>query len=220
MAKASGLTLKLIDSVKDVTSKVFKAIASKINRAISSSKPSILSDLKTQVVEWLNDEQVIKGLRGAGSLNAEIGLPAGHAASAADLIVNAVVESMDINFKQFNEKMAGGMSIGIQPLDFQNVLNIGKATILTEKGQQLNWLEWLLKSGNRIIIRDYSIEYGRYAKRSRSGEGAIMVERKSGGWRMPAQYAGVEENNFITRAFEGKESEISKIISKHIKSKI
>jgi hypothetical protein len=220
MAKVSGINIKLIDSAKSVTSKILKAIVGKLNRAVSSSKASILSDLKTQVVEWLNDEQVIRDLRGSGSLNAEIGLPAGHAASAADLIVNAVVESMDINFKQFNERMAGGMSIGIQPLDFQNLLNIGKATILTEKGQQLNWLEWLLKSGSRIIVRDYSIEYGRYAKRSRSGEGAIMVERKSGGWRMPAQYAGVEENNFITRAFEGRESEISKIISKRITSKI
>ena len=67
---------------------------------------------------------------------------------------------------------------------------------------------------------NYSIEYGRYAKRSRSGQDAIMVKSKSGGWKMPTQYAGVEENNFITRAFEGRESEISKIISKHVKSKI
>jgi len=220
MVKVSGINLKLIDSLKSINSKILKAIAGKLNKAVSSSKTSILSDLKTQASEWLNDEQVIRDLRGTGSLNAEIGLPAGHAAGAADLIVNAIVESLDINFKQFNDKMAGGMSIGIQPSDFQNVLNIGKATIVTSKGQELNWLEWLLKSGNRIIIRDYSIEYGRYAKRSRSGQDAIMVKRKSGGWKMPTQYAGVEENNFITRAFEGRESEISKIISKHVKSKI
>ena len=129
--------------------------------------------------------------------------------------------SLDLHFSLFDKRFNGKLSIGIQPLDFNNLLNLGGATILTEKGKQLDWLDWLLRSGNRIIIRDYDIEYGNYGGRSRSGKDAIMV-KKSGNaaWRMPAQYSGVDNDNFITRAFEGKESDISQIISKQIKSKI
>lgn len=220
MAKASGLTLKLIDSVKDVTSKVFKAIANKLNRAISSSKPSILEDLKNEVRGWLNDEQVIRDLRGSGTLNAEVGLPKGQASSAADAIVEAIIESLDMTFKKIDTNLSGGLSIGIQPEDFRNILGIGDATIATEKGQTLDWLKWLLEAGNRIIVRDYDIEYGSYGPRSRSGQGAIMVKSGKKGWRMPSQYSGTMDDNFVTRAFQGRESAITKIISKRVTSKI
>jgi len=220
MAKSGSISLKLIEGVKDITSKVFKAIAKKLNKTISSSKASILEDLRNEVRDWLNDEQVIRDLRGSGTLSAEVGLPKGQASSAADAIVEAVIESLDMTFKKIDNNLSGGLSIGIQPVDFRNVLGIGDATIATEKGQTLSWLRWLLESGNRIIVRDYNIEYGSYGPRSRSGQGAIMVKSGKKGWRMPSQYSGTTDDNFITRAFEGRESEISKIISKRVKSKI
>ena len=168
----------------------------------------------------MNNEQVIRDLKGSGTLNAEVGLPAGQASSAADAIVEAVLESLDVTFKRFDTNLSGGLSIGIQPEDFQNILGIGQATIITEKGQKLDWLQWLLESGNRIIIRDYDIAYGSYGRRSRSGQGSIMVKTGKGGWKMPSQYAGTIEDNFVTRAFEGREEDIARIISKRVKSKI
>jgi hypothetical protein len=215
-----NITLKLIDSVKSVTSKVIKAMVGKLNQVFSGTTTRILEDLKKEAREWLNGEQVIRDLRGAGSLTAEVGLPNGQASGAADAIIEAVLESLDVKFKNFDSNLSGGMSIGIQPQDFQNILGIGQATIVTEKGQKLDWLQWLLESGSRIIIRDYDIQYGNYGARSRSGQGAIMVKSGKQGWKMPSQYAGTAENNFITRAFEGREDDIARIVEKRIKSKI
>ena len=219
MAKGN-ITLKLIDSVKSVTSKVIKAMVSKLNQVFSGAKTSILEDLKKEVREWLNEEQVIRDLRGSGSLTAEVGLPSGQASSAADAIIEAVLESLDVKFKNFDTNLSGGLSIGIQPQDFQNILGIGEATIATAKGQQLDWLQWLLESGSRIIIRDYDIKYGNYGSRSRSGKNAIMVKSGKQGWKMPSQYAGTTDNNFLTRAFDGREDDIARIVEKRVKSKI
>ena len=197
-----------------------KAIVGRLNKVFAGSTTSIAEDLKEAAREWLNDEQVIRDLQGTGSLNAEVGLPVGQAARAADSIVEAVLESLDVQFKKFDNNLSGGLSIGIQPEDFQNILGIGEATIITEKGQKLDWLRWLLESGSRIIIRDYELEYGRYKGRSRSGTGAIMVKRGAKGWKMPSQYAGTIHDNFVTRAFEGREDDIARIVEKRVKSKI
>lgn len=219
MAK-SNITLKLLDGIKSITTKAMKAIIGSLNRAFAGASSSIAEDLRKEAREWLNDEQVIRDLRGSGTLNAEVGLPVGQASSAADSIVEAVLQSLDVQFKKFNTNLDGGLSIGIQPEDFQNILGLGNATIVTEKGQKLDWLRWLLESGNRIIIRDYELEYGRYKSRSRSGTGAIMVKKGKRGWRMPSQYAGTADNNFVTRAFEGREDDIARIVEKRVKSKI
>tara|TARA_R100001244_G_scaffold22137_1_gene23322 strand:+ start:416 stop:1075 length:660 start_codon:yes stop_codon:yes gene_type:complete len=219
MAK-SNITLKLLDGIKSISTKALKAIISHLNKAFVGVSAPISEDLKKEARDWLNNEQVIRDLRGSGSLNAEVGLPKGQGTSAADSIVEAVIESLDVKFKKFDTNLSGGLSIGIQPEDFQNILGIGQATIVTEKGQQLDWLQWLLEAGNRIIIRDYEIKYGSYGPRSRSGQGAIMVKTGAKGWKMPSQYSGTAENNFITRAFEGREDDIARIVSKRVKSKI
>jgi hypothetical protein len=219
MAKGN-ITLKLLDNVKSVSAKAIKAIISHLNKVFYGVSASISEDIKKEARVWLNDEQVIRDLKGSGTLNAEIGLPTGQASSAADAIVEAILESLDVKFKRFDTNLSGGLSIGIQPEDFQNILGIGQATILTAKGQKLDWLQWLLQSGSRIIIRDYDIAYGSYGRRSRSGQGAIMVKTGKGGWKMPSQYSGTSDNNFVTRAFEDREDDIARIISKRVKSKI
>jgi hypothetical protein len=219
MAKGN-ITLRLIDDIKSVTIKTTKAIINRLNRVFAGASTSISKDIRKEARNWLNDEQVIRDLRGAGTLNAEVGLPKGQGASAADSIIEAILESLDVKFKKFDTNLSGGLSIGIQPEDFQNILGIGQATIITDKGQKLDWLQWLLESGNRIIVRDYDIQYGSYGSRSRSGQGAIMVKTGKKGWRIPSQYSGTAENNFVTRAFEGREEDIARIVEKRVKSKI
>jgi hypothetical protein len=47
-----------------------------------------------------------------------------------------------------------------------------------------------------------------------------MVKTGKKGWRIPSQYSGTVENNFVTRAFEGREEDIARIVEKRVKSKI
>jgi hypothetical protein len=48
--------------------------------------------------------------------------------------------------------------------------------------------------------------------RSRGG-----VMDKGGSWRVPPAYSGTADDNFITRAFEGKSKQIQKLVQKHFR---
>jgi len=226
MAK-QNIKVKLVESNQQINEFINKAIIKKINSAVTLSQSNIMRDLKPEISSWLDEEQVIRDLRSSGRLNAEIGLPASQASNAAEAIVEAVSNSISLTFKPFTTKYTGGLWVNIAPEDFRDVLGIGEATIGTAKGVSLNWLDWLLKAGNRVIIKDYSVTFGNFksgkrdlSRWSRSGNSAIMIKAGKGYWKMPSQYAGVVEDNFITRAFEGKEDVISFIITQHIKSKL
>ena len=43
-------------------------------------------------------------------------------------------------------------------------------------------------------------------KAGRSRGGVMMANAQS--WRVPPQFSGTDENNFITRAFSGREKEV------------
>ena len=215
------VSLKILESNKKIQDEILRLIVGKVNKASASCIKELSKELMQEMRGWLQDSPVILSLLGSGTLNAEVGLPTSQGDTAAASIIDAVVGSVEVEFKPFSKKMVGGLIVGIQPEDFRNILGLGSATITTAKGQKLDWLEWLLTAGSKIIVKDYELTYGNYGKRSRSGMGAIMVRKEgSGYWKMPAQYAGTPENNFITRAFEGKDSIVSSIIQKAFKSKI
>ena len=57
----------------------------------------------------------------------------------------------------------------------------------------LHWLQWLLEKGDTIIIDSY--EYSPRSGFGRSGGGSMKL---GGSWRVPPEYAGTPENNFIS----------------------
>ena len=104
--------------------------------------------------------------------------------------------------------MSNVMSIYIQPSSFDNLLSLAVANVITERGEVLPWLEWLLTAGNAIVIAGYSVEYGNF-QTSRTG-GAIM--EPVGFFKVDSQFSGTPENNFITRAIEPYGEEINNLI--------
>lgn len=99
--------------------------------------------------------------------------------------------------------------------DYTDVLNSSAAVFKTEKGTDLNWLEWLLLFGSKTIIKDYEVEFG-YNPRSRTGQ-AIMRGVKRGKWSVPYEFSGTQNNNWITRAIDSVESDIYKTLSEAMK---
>ena len=73
----------------------------------------------------------------------------------------------------------------------------------------LHWLQWLLERGDEIIVAGY--EFGGNSGRGRSGLGYMTT---GGSFRVPPQFSGTKDNNFISRALVGKAQEqaISKIL--------
>lgn len=113
-------------------------------------------------------------------------------------------------------------SISIQAIyaDFNDVLNAGYYWSRNKKGEEtlIPWLEWLLLKGKQVIVTSHY--YGinpRY--RTRTGLG-FMGKRNEGQtqvqpmWRMPQEYAGTIQNNWITRSLREAESDIIFLFSK------
>ena len=65
----------------------------------------------------------------------------------------------------------------------------------------------MLVEGDRTIIRDYHIQYG---QKGRAGP-AIMI--KKGRWKVPSEFAGNPNNNFVTRAINQIDSTLQKEIA-------
>jgi hypothetical protein len=92
-----------------------------------------------------------------------------------------------------------------------------EGSILTEKGEVLEWLRWLLTFGDRIIISEYQIHL--ISGKGRSGRG-IMVADDASAWRVPPRFSGTIRNNWLTRAFKENSQSFFLIIENIIKQEL
>ena len=135
----------------------------------------------------------------------QFGIVGGASAIKQD-IVSAVAQSISAKLVKFNTNFVGGLEIYIQPTDFTNLLTLsGGHTIY--QGGDLHWLDWLLTKGDAIVISNY--QYNAQTGLGRSGLGNMIA---GGSFRVPPQFSGTPDNNFITRALVGAEQE--KVITK------
>lgn len=198
--------LKILDSTSKIEKNTLKAAEPEIKNLFQRAKPKIESGVKQIVVRALQESPEIASLKD-GTLRLDFGL----VVDPADDIIYAVANSVHVLFKNFRfykNSMSNVMSIYIQPSSFDNLLSLAVANVITERGEVLPWLEWLLTAGNTIVIAGYSVEYGNF-QTSRTG-GAIM--EPVGFFKVDSQFSGTPENNFITRAIEPYGEEINNLI--------
>lgn len=197
------ITLKLIDSIDAIETKINAAIADLANKKISNSSSEILKQCQTLINGWILAQPEIISLSTSSpdSLAGQFGLLPGQSASVISSIINAVKDSIAVKINKFNNKLQGGITVEFQPSNFINLLNIpqGHTPI---NGGDLHWMDWLLKRGDSIIIVNYQYE-------PKSGVGRSGLGRMIGGgaFRVPPQFSGTETDNFITRALIGPNQE-------------
>jgi len=203
------LTVELLESNRTIQRKIYASIAEDLNNKIKKNKNKTKRLFINAVQNWLRSQPEITSLVGKGvygSLNAQFGLPVGTAENAVNQIVFAVVKSMRVDFKTINTQLNGIIQFSFQPKDFFNVLGLQSGHTLTEKGADLHWLNWLITQGDRTIVVGYNYVP---APVGRSGGGEMNI---GGLWRVPPEFSGTLDNNFITRAFEKREKEITIIL--------
>lgn len=197
------ITIKLIDTIKDVEKKVNAAIAVEINTILFQNQSKILQESKSLVSKWIASQPEMIDLQSSvpGSLAGQFGLYPGQGQSSVISIINSIENAITINFKKFDNKLLGGVEVNFQPLDFLNLLNLPQG-IVNYKDGQLKWLDWLLTKGDTTIVVSY--QYNPSTGIGRSGLGNMI---KGGSFRVPPQFSGTDSNNFITRALVGPEQE-------------
>ena len=62
-------------------------------------------------------------------------------------------------------------------------------------------------------------EFSNNPRGSRTGMG-IMIAKNKGAWQVPAQFSGTAVDNFATRALDGIEHKIDKIVEAVIKGRL
>jgi len=207
-------TTKLLESDSEIASLILKSIlgdAKNYFRKLGPKlQPEIQRIVKTAITNSLEYQSIV-----SGKLRQHFGLPDGSSRLSQ---IMALWERIQVETK--SPKIKGsqiGASIEIVMIkaDYSDVLNLPASVLVTEKGEQLEWLNWLLLAGDKTIIRDYEIVIGP-SKYSRTGD-AIMKKKVSGKWKVPSEFSGTSRSNWITRVLDSVSSEIDNAIEKAVK---
>jgi len=200
-----SISLKLIDSPALIEKKILKAIIDEANKGFLRSVTKAKEPIKVIIRNALETCPEISSLNG-GTLRADFGIPRGKDVTTE--IVNSIADSVTFMTQKFSLRgndIGGGVTVGIQPSSFVNLLGIGVTE--TENVGNIPWLQWLLTAGDSIIIADFGVDYGPYG---RSGMARMTVSRRP--FKVDTAFSGTSDNNFITRALEPKGPEIEKAI--------
>jgi hypothetical protein len=207
--------IKLTESNKVISDAILRAMLPDVkkyfNRRFNQVKNTIVPTIINSIQKQPEYESLLNG-----TLKAQFGIP--DPGSRLSNILSTIENSVIIKEKTIaitGNQIKGGIKLQMIQSDFNDLISLGDATVITEKGTDLQWLQWLLLEGDTIIISDYSFVAGPFES-SRTGMG---IMRYSGGsWRVPPEFAGNIKNNWITRAVDAALSEIENSIEKIFKS--
>lgn len=204
------LSITITDSIDTISKNINVAIAEYINKLLTSKQNILVNSAQNLVRDWVSSQPEILSLKSSNplSLVGLFGIPGG-ADNIANTIVSSVVNSISIKFVPYTKNLKGGLELNFQPDNFANLLALPEGHTRIENGD-LHWLDWLLKRGDEIIIVNY--QYNPTTGLGRSGLGNMV---SGGSFRVPPQFSGTDDNNFITRALIGptQEKQITKLFN-------
>lgn len=204
------LSFDIIDSQSEIASNLLNALLPDVTKYFDKVSNKLIKTIPSIIVSSIISQPEYSALL-SGTLQYELGIP--DPANRLNEILTTIKEGYSVQQKPVTAKstsISGGIKIQMIKKDFSDLISLGASTIVTEKGEKLNWLEWLLIEGDTIIISDHIFILGP-SKYSRTGFG-IMRETLGGFWRVPPEYAGSINNNWITRGINAASGEIEKTI--------
>ena len=213
------ITFDIIQTDQQLEKLFLLEIVKELNARIPKIMPRMTDKMRVATFNFLKATDTYQSLV-SGGLAYHFGLPTGGRKQRIDTIIQAVANRMEVEFipvKLISKQFKKGIRFRVLLRDLSEVLTLPESLVLTEKGELLEWLHWLLELGDKIIINEYEIELG--SGRGRSG-GAIMVPEKSGSWRVPPKYAGTISKNWLTRALTKNGGAYLSIIEEIIKKEM
>lgn len=194
-----NFSIDLLETDNVIGRRILKALVEEFNKNIPPIISKVTNLIRQETFHFFKNTPTYRSLLD-GELAGHFGLPTGNREGNLDTILTTIVNNMVIEYKPINLRgstFANGISVSVLIKDFSDILALAQSAVITEKGEILEWLDWLLRAGDKIIIRDYEIDFRDGTGRS----GLATMEELSGGvWRVPPEYAGTISDNWLTRA--------------------
>lgn len=204
------ITFRLLDNSKSIQDKILNAMLPEVQKMMDRGILKIKSNLPNIVRRAIENSEEYQSLQ-SGKLKYEFGIDNVDSKLASLLTVWSTNISYNYQ-KPFirTNTIGGSFSASMIRADFSDVLYADFAAVVdTVRGYTLPWLEWLLLEGNKTIIKDYAVKFGPN-RASRTGY-AIMQSSKTS-WKVPSEFAGTLNDNWITRALDRAEPEIQQML--------
>ena len=192
-----SIRLKLTNPTQEIMTAGYAALSKEVNKRIVQNIPKILTKIKEAIGNSISSHPTVLALSdyAPGGLAAELGLYPGQGSLAASQIVDIVTDDVEFRFRRINTKLQGSIQFYIAHEAVARLVALPIGHVIYGKGD----LHWLLERGDAIIIDSY--EYNPQSGFGRSGGGSMAL---GGSWRVPPEYAGTPEKNFISDALFNK----------------
>ena len=209
--------IKLVESNSKIRTLILEQIKTVIEQALIKATDDVANSVKLLIQNSLRQEPEYISLM-SGTLKAEFGIPD---SSSIERVILAMTETLQIVSNPVTATtrgLSGGFSLTMMKSDDMNgVIFTDIASVISNNGQHLPWLQWLLLEGNNAIVKNFDVKMGSYSQ-SRSGM-AIMVSSRDN-WRVPPEFVGTISNNWTTRAIDRIEDKIYTLIQDIIEALI
>lgn len=206
--------LDLIEKVPEIRDAILDSLVSHLEPAFRKSIPIIRRRIVDFAIDKIKSQPEYASLLN-GKLKYEFGIP--NPEVAVSDILEVWANNISINYQPVIKRgtqVFGYVQIDMIKQDFEDALSSSSAIVYDNmSGISLPWLQWLLLDGSKILVRKHKVRMGPN-RNSRTGM-AIMVQSKEN-WRVPSEFAGTKNNNWVTRAIQSMNDEIPTIIEEEI----
>lgn len=205
-------SFKLLDSNQQISKNILMALLPEIDSYLKKSLQNIKKSLPSMIRSILQNTPEYDSLIG-GKLQYEFGIK--DPSTSISRILDIWSNNINIEYNSpiiSGNQIKASFSVSLIRADFNDVLSSDAGFVIDNlRGYQLPWLEWLLLEGNKIIVSKQQVVFGP-SKFSRTGYALMRPSNKS--WRVPSEFAGTINNNWITRAIDNNESQINELLDK------
>lgn len=214
-----NITLKT--NANEIRMGIASASRSALNSSLHNAALGVRQDLRAMLDNLLKRSPEYEALT-SGKLRGDLGLT--DVETRIDQVLKVLKDSVGVNaipVKTFGNEFRGGLAINMLRSGFVDILSLPAATV---QGENFNvpWLEWLLTAGDRILVAGYHVRYELSPADRRASMSGVAIMAKGGGWRIPPQYAGTVNENWLTRTFNFDliKNTVNGIVERNIKANL
>ena len=204
------MRLKLKTTNTEFIARVSSLVDNRIKPLILKTVGPIEKRVRSLMVRRLSEHPILDELKN-GRLALDFGLSPAVANAAISEMLVAIESSVSVSAIRGGRGFTG-LKITVDPLG--SITDIPSGSY-DSNGHSIEWMDWLLTRGSQIVVGGFESVFAlSSAEESRSGLGFMI--KTGGDFRVDPQFAGTQDNNFLTEIVNGSRVLIENIIKEEI----